>query len=360
MYANFRARNRGLFLFVVSLSMPCAYADVTLEQKMSVEGTGLLKMINMNGHVVTTISGDRARTQSDLQMESRLMRMFGGGPSAQIVRLDEGKLYHLDLKGKTYTEMSLAEQKAEMERSIEQMREAQQSQQQSAAGVDEEACEWSEPTATVARPGEVETIAGTQAERVVVTASQSCKDPQTGQVCSFNLILDQWLAPEFAAGEEVTGYFRAYSEQLGLDVADSPGFVQRLESMFGSYRGIWGEIAGKMKEAEGYPLRSIVSLAVGGPQCEDAERAQATQTSPGLGEAVGGAFGGALGRFVGRRRDESATQAAPEPAAATDDALLPEGTVKLMSISSELISVKQEEAPAGSFDVPQNFRPAGR
>jgi hypothetical protein len=329
-----------------------------MEQRLRVEGTGLMKMINMTGHTVTTVSGQRARTDSDVEMESRLMRMFGGsGQTAEIVRLDQEKLYQLDLKKKTFRELSFAEQKAMMQQSMEQMREAQQSQQQGTSGVDESSCQWSEPTATVERSGEAETIAGFRAERVTVTASQSCADPQTGQVCDFNLILDQWLAPEFEAGDELVDYYRTYAEKLGLEVPTSANFSQRLESMFGGYHGIWNEIAAKMQDAEGYPLRSTVSLAVGGAQCESTEQAQAANAKPGIGEAVGGALGGALGGMFGRRRD-AAKAASAESAAPADTATLPDGTIRLMSISSELLSLSRDAAAAGTFEVPANFRQA--
>ncbi len=335
-------------------------ADVTIKQHLSMDGGGLMKMMNMSGETATTISGDRARTQSNLEMESRLMRMFSGGPTAQIVRLDEGKVYQLNLKKKTYSELSLAEQKAQLEKSMQQMRDAQASQKQQSSGVDESDCQWSEPTASVKHTGETDTVAGARVERTVVTATQSCKDPKSDQVCDFNLILDQWLAPDWKASGEVQGYYAAYSKQLGLEVADSPGFSQRLESMFGGYQGIWHQIAEKMKEAKGYPLRSTVTLAVGGPKCDTSEQAQSAEASPGIGKAIGGAVGGAFGRFLGGRRDKAAEDAkkAEAPAAPTSpgDDVLPAGTVKLMSIRSELESVSREPAEAGAFDVPDGYR----
>lgn len=351
--------NRSLLLVAASVVVSHAVADITIEQRVTMEGGGLLKMMNMSGETVTTISGNRARTQSDLRMESRIMRMFGGGSTAEIVRLDEGRIYQLDLEKKTYAEMSLAEQKAALEQSMTQMREAQESQQQGAAGVDQESCEWSDPKATVERPGDIENIAGALSERVIVTATQSCRDRNTGKVCDFNLILDQWIAADFEAGDEVRDYYQAYAEQLGLDIADSPGFAQRLESMFGAYQGIWSEIAAQMEETQGYPMRSTVSLAVGGPQCGSVEQAQQAGRGPGIGEAVGGALGGALGGILGRGRDRAA-QKAEEEAAATEQSDLPEGTVELMSISTETVSVERGAAPAGTFDVPADFRQVER
>lgn len=362
---------RGLLAIVAVLCTalsPVARADVTIKQRMQMEGGGLMAMMNMSGETVTTISGDRARTESDLRMESRLMRMFGGGRTAEIVRLDEGKLYHLDLRKKTFSEMSMAEQKAAMEKSMEQMRKAQQSQKQGTSGVDESDCQWSEPTATVQRSGETQTIAGARAERTIVTATQSCKNPKTGQVCDFHLILDQWMAPDLKASDEVSSYYRNYTKKLGLDVADAPDFSQRLESMFGGYQGIWKEISEKMQQSKGYPVRSTVSLALGGPQCDSAQQAQTkqTQSSPGIGKAVGGALGGAFGRFLGGRRDKAAEEAKEAKEAkeaekqtvaqSSGDSVLPKDTIKLMSISTELVSMSRDKVGPETFEVPAGFR----
>ncbi len=356
------ARPFGLVAAWTSLVMGFAHADVTMEQSLSVEGAGLLNMLNTSGTVTTAISGMRSRTETDLRMESRLLRMFAGGSTAEIVQLDSGDFYSLNLKKKTFTHTTLEEQRQAIQDSIAQMREAQSSQQQGAAGVDQSDCEWSEPEATVARPGDIETIAGYRAERSVVTASQSCRDRRTGQICSFNLVLDQWLAADLETRQEVVDYYRGYAEKLGFDVAGTPGFTQRLESMFGSYQGIWNEIAEEMESAEGYPVRTTVSLAVGGPQCEADSQAQPAGATerPGMNEVVGEAIGGALGGLFGRRRDQAKKEAEPATPPPAQNDLLPDGTVRLMSITTELLSLSDGTVPASHFEVPAGFRKVSR
>ena len=51
------------------------------------------------------------------------MRTFarGVGQGTEIVRLDQDKMYSLDHKKKTYTEMTFAEQRAQMEKAMQQM-----------------------------------------------------------------------------------------------------------------------------------------------------------------------------------------------------------------------------------------------
>ena len=61
------------------------------------------------------------------------------------------------------------------------------------------------------RTGERVLIAGFQAEHVTVTATQSCTNKKTGDVCDFGLALDQCLAPGFEASSETKAYQQAYA-----------------------------------------------------------------------------------------------------------------------------------------------------
>ena len=342
--------------FAVLLSGSPAVGDITLEERVRLEGDGHMQMFNMTTRTVTTISGDRARTDTDMQMESRMMRMFGGsGSSAEIVRLDQERVYHLDPKKRSYTESSFEEQRAEMQRAMDEMREAQRSQQQGASGIDESTCDWSEATSSSERTGEVEQIAGFPAQRHIVTATQSCADRETAQVCDFRLTLDQWLTTEYEATDEALAFYRAYTEKLGLGTAGSRDFAQRLESMYAGYAGIWGEIAAHMEAVEGYPLRSSVALAIGGPQCQSMQQARASGQGgmPGVGEALGGAIGGAIGGMFGRKRD-SERAAASTPAQTTTASA--DQMVRFMTINTELVSVSTAAADPNTFDVPPNYK----
>lgn len=331
-----------------------AHADVVTEERISVNG--LMKMVNMSGTTVTTISGDRARTDSNLQFESGMMRMLarGAGESTEIVRLDQDKLYSLDPRKKTYTETTFAEQREQMQQAMQQMQEGQAAQQQSASGIDESQCEWSEPTADIARTGEKATVAGYEAERVTITAKQSCTNRKTGEVCDFGLSLDQWVAPGFEASAETLAYQRAYAQKLGLGASASPTFAERAESMFGRYQGIWTEVAAKMQDVKGYPVKSSFGLGVGGPQCQSAYEQQATD-EPGvaqrIGGAVGGALGSALGGMFGRKKKEEAPAQAQTPPAA-----MPGGLIPLMTVSTELVSVRQEAVDPQLFEIPPGYK----
>lgn len=336
--------------FMAVTGMSAALADITVEETMAVNGAGLMKMANMSGRTTTTISGNRSRTDSDLRFESAMMRAFarGVGQTTEIVHLDSDVIYELNNKKKTYKQTSISERRAEMQQAMQKMQESQASQQQAASGVDESQCEWSEPKAEVIKSGEKAAIGGHQAERVTITATQACTNKETGQVCEFGLSLDQWMSPSFEAAEERLAYQRAYAEKLGLTATASRDFAERAQTMFGRYEGIWTEVASKMKDVGGYPVKSSFSLAVGGPQCESAQQAQSSGSAaaPNIGEAIGGALGGLFGR-----KKEVAQPAPSTPAPAT-----PAGLIPLMTVSTELVSVSRNAIGAQAFEVPADYK----
>jgi hypothetical protein len=346
---------------ITAILTTTAHADVTLEERMAVSGMGLMKMANMSGKTVTTIAGDRARADSTLQFESGLMRTFarGLGQSVEIVRLDQDKIYMLDPEKKTYTETTFAAQRAQLQQAMEQSRQGQAAQTQAASGVDESQCEWSEPKAEVTRSGEQAAIAGYQAERVIVTATQSCKDKKSGQVCDFGLMFDQWVAPNFEAGEETLAYQRAYAEKLGFGASASRDFAERAEAMFGRYQGLWKEVSAKMQDVKGYPVKASFGLGVGGPQCQGSQDAQAAQgasgsaaPAPSIGGAIGGALGGALGGLLGKKKEPAQSA----PAANIPPATMPGGLIPLMTVSTELVSVNRGPANPQLFEVPADYK----
>ena len=356
MLRSYTARRSTLVVIgAAALASTHALADVTIEERMSVTGAGMMKMMNMNGRTVTSISGTKARSDSELKFESGLVRAFARGAEAttEIVRLDEDKIFSLDHRKKTYTETTFAEQRAALQKTMEQMEQGQASQQRAASGVDESECEWGEPKAEVIRSGERSQIAGYGAERISIVATQSCKNRKTGEVCDFGLVLDQWVAPEFEASAEAQAYYAAYAEKLGLGTATSRDFAERVQSFFGRYEGIWSEVAAKMREVNGYPVRSSFGLGIGGAQCTSVQQAQADggAAPPSLGEALGGALGGVLGR--------KKKEAEPQPAA-VPVATMPGGLLPIMSVSTELVSVSTASVDASKFEIPAGYKKAAR
>jgi hypothetical protein len=345
---------------ILSLATSLARADITIERTTSVEGVGAMAFGNMSGTSKTTISGNKSRTDSDMKMKSKLVGFLARnavGPSAEIVLLDQDKLYHLNINRKEYTEMSFEQMRERLQKASDQLNSTDERKQP--AAVDQSRCEWMPARADVRKTGEKAQFGGYDSERVVITAAQPCKDKETGSVCEVALVLDNWMSASFTESAEMQKFYKAYATKMGLDPSGSQDISQRAKVLFSQYKGIWAEIATKMQDVKGYPVRSSFTLALGGAECKDPKAHQTqdsgdkdndSSNSPG---ALAGAVAGKLGGLFHKKPDD-APAAAPAPAVAP--APLPPGDVGLMTISSQLISVSTNSASPDAFTVPADFK----
>jgi hypothetical protein len=347
-------RRQGLLawhtLFAVTLVSAHARADVTVQEKITVQGSGIMSFANMSGTSTHAISGKRSRSDADLQMESRLVRMFarGVGQSSEIVLLDEDKVIELDPQKKEYREVSLADRRAQLAKAAS---DASQNgaKQPAPTGMDESQCDWSEPKVEVTRPGGKTTIAGFAAEQANIVVRQTCTDRKTGNRCDIALALDSWVAPEFDDGREVVQFSKAYAEQMGLTSAGQAG-MERAAAIFGRYKDAWTQVAEQMRGMQGYPVRSTFAFGLGGGGCtgssgESAGTSSSSNDSP---AAVGAQI---VGSLFGRKKQPEATSTAP----ATEIPAL-QGMLVPITVSSELVSASREALPAGTFEVPAGYK----
>ena len=344
-----------------------ALADVTVENRIAVIGSGIMSAGNMSGTTKTTISGERSRSDSDIQLQSKVVRMFAHGavgPTAEIVRLDADKIDHLDLNRKQYTEQTFEEMRARLQKALDKTQDNQGQGQDAQKPMDDSKCEWLDPKVDVRRSGEKATYGGFEAERLTITASQPCKDKETGAICEVALSLDEWRAAGFTANAEADKFHRAYAQKMGLDLTTGRGgfgggdINQRAQSMFGGYQGIWSEIVAKTKDVKGYPVKTSFAFAFGGTQCKNVTSQQQQQdsgsdtpTTPG---GLAGSMAGKLGSLFHKKKDDS--PAAADPSAPTAAPALPDGLIPLITMTSELVSVSTASVSADLFEVPADFK----
>ena len=121
-------RKAGIWIIggiALSLATTTTAADISYAQKITVEAAGGMSMFASEGDVITQISRDRARTDTTTKMKSKLMGMFGSGSTGSIIRLDKALTWNLLLDKKQYTETTFAEARAQLEKSVQAMKDAQ-------------------------------------------------------------------------------------------------------------------------------------------------------------------------------------------------------------------------------------------
>jgi hypothetical protein len=357
-----KLRSGALVLLVSTLGFAAgiAQADIVVERSTSVEGVGAMAFANMSGTSKTSISGDRSRTDSDMKMQSKIIGFLARnalGPSAEIVLLDQDKLYHLNMNKKEYTETSFEQFRAQMQKVSDQMNSSEDKKRPSA--VDQSKCVWLPAKVDVTKSGEKAQFAGYDAQRVTVTATQPCQDKETGAICEIALVLDQWTSADFAESSEARKFYSAYASKMGIDLSNSQDVSERAKALFSQYKGVWTEVAAKMQSVKGYPVKSSFTLGLGGPQCKDSnsQQAQPSQTdnsSPSPG-GIAGAVVGKLGGLFQKKKDTADAPAAP-PAPAGAQVAMPPGDVALMTVSSQVVSVSTNAVSADVFTVPAGFK----
>jgi hypothetical protein len=345
---------------ILGFAAGTAQADITIERTTSVEGVGAMAFANMSGSSKTSISGDKSRTDSDMKMQSKIIGFLARnaiGPSAEIVLLDQDKLYHLNMNKKEYTETTFEQLRAQMQKISDQMNSSENKQQPSA--VDQSKCVWLPAKVDVNKSGEKAQFAGYDAQRVTVTATQPCQDKETGAICEVALVLDQWTSADFAESGEARKFYTAYASKMGIDISNSQDVSERAKALFSQYKGVWTEVAAKMQSVKGYPVKSSFTLGLGGPQCKNSnsQQAQTSQTdnsSPSP-SGIAGAVAGKLGGLFQKKKDTADAPAAPQ-APAVAPVAMPPGDVALMTVSSQVISVSTDGVGADVFTVPADFK----
>ena len=349
---------------ILGLTFSLAQADITIERSTSIEGVGAMALASSSGTSRTIISGDKSRTESDTKMQSKIVGFLAknaAGPTAEIVLLDQDKLYHLNIAKKEYTETTFEQMRAQMRKASDQMaaNEDKGKTAQPPSAVDQSKCQWLPAKVSVDKTGQKAQFAGYDAQRVTITASQPCQDKETGSICEVALVLDQWIAADFTENAEVRKFYTAYAQKMGFDPANSQDIAAKAKTMFSQYQGVWTEIASKMQDVKGYPVRSSFTLALGGAQCKDSN-AQQTTSDPGSDSIhspgdIAGAVAGKLGGLFQKKKTDASAPAAQATPAVTPVAL-PPGDVALMTVSSQLTSVSTASASADAFMVPADFK----
>ena len=356
-----RLLSTALFLMggILGFAAGTARADITIERTTSVNGVGAMAFANMSGASKTSISGDRSRTDSDMKMQSKIIGFLAHnalGPSAEIVLLDQDKLYRLNMNKKEYTETTFEQLRAQMQKTSDQLNSSEDKKQPSA--VDQSKCVWLPAKVDLAKSGEKAQFAGYDAQRVTITATQPCQDKETGAICEIALVLDQWTSADFAESSEARKFYTAYASKMGIDISNSQDVSERAKALFSQYKGVWTEVAAKMQSVKGYPVKSSFTLGLGGPQCKDSnsQQAQTSQTdnsSPSP-SSIAGAVAGKLGGLFQKKKDTAEAPAAAAPAVAPVS--MPPGDVALMTVSSQVVSVSTNAVSADAFTVPAGFK----
>ncbi|MBM3781653.1 MAG: hypothetical protein FJW29_08270 [Acidobacteria bacterium] len=283
-----------LMVMVASLvSAVSLHADVRTQERTQVKFEGALgRIAGMFGGkaaregIVTTVAlkGDRLMTSNDM--------------TGEIIDLAEEKIYQLDMRRKSYSVLTFAEYRRQMEEAMAKAKDETRDEAPAEQGSGKEY----EVDFTVKQTGQSKTIAGLGAQESIatVTVREKGKRVEDG---GFVLDVALWMTTEADALNELTAFRQRYAQQLlGIDPAQAQADMRQAMAMYPQMQKALERFRAEAGKLKGTPLSTVMTFqVVGSPQGDDtAEKNDAPPTS------VGGLLGG-LGRRMGRGKTAEPT-----------------------------------------------------
>jgi hypothetical protein len=387
----FKFQSRALIIgLATTLTAGTAAADVTMKQRIEVQAGGAMSMMNSTSYATTSLSGDKARSETRMEAKSGMMgRLMKNMDSTNITRLDRELIWTLVPDKQQYSELSFEQMRAQLARSMEQL-ESMQESGSSALPVNEEGCEWSQPVLNVSKTGEKAKFAGVKTEQHVISVNQTCTDRNTGKACEMIWTLENWMAKRMPGDDEMLAFQKAVAEKMGTDelMSQAQGMSAALLTMFA---GGWGDILKESEDLKGYPLKTVMQLEMGGESCTTntgqtmamddvwgnaantglnaATNSAAHATSSAIGSEVASAAGNSVGGSVAGAAVGAASRELvsgmfnkfkkkkkPEPAAAATAEQAAAAAVALFRIETEVTSINDDSVSSSQFEVPAGWK----
>jgi hypothetical protein len=378
--ASGRAPREWLPALVLALLLAStAAADVTIKETTVSEGLGGFG--NGTTHRTMIVAGDASRSEDEATYTGRFKTLAGGGKprtTVSITRIDREVVWDLDPLKKTYTELTFAEMRELMARGLAQADESAREAEPQDADMTF--------TVDVKRTGAKETVNGFAAEQVVVTSVGRPKDAgPEARDREVRIVMDLWLTKSAPGAKEMAEFGRRFAAKMGIEaqVARIGATAQRM------YGGAMKEMGEKLKDLDGYPVRSTFTVAgAGGPpaassagspaagpaqgagaaaererakaEAEEQEKAQDRQDAGDIASSAASAGGvtGKLGGLLGRKLAGAAQKKAGQKVEKSAGEKTAPGAAggHLLKVVTEVTSITTSPAPAGSFEVPAGYK----
>jgi exodeoxyribonuclease-3 len=319
-------------LLVLSLALAGAslQADVKTEERTVFKLGGMLgKMASMFGG--KAMSDEGIVNTVAVKGNRKLMMNSAGG---ELVDLDEEKVYHLNVRNKTYTVKTFAEMRREME---EAMKKASEAQGQGRRGESGQKAPEFEVDFDVKDTGQKKQIAGLDARQVIMTITVREKGKTLQESGGLVLTSDMWLTSNAGAFKEVQDFNMRYAQALfGGSMVDRAATMAQAMAMYPMMQPAMERMQRESSKLEGTPLATETRFeAVGNPN----------QTGQGSADAGGPAgVGGLMGRMMRRRGGGGSEAAGGDGSRAT-----------VMTMGQETLKISTEVS-AADVAIPEGYK----
>ena len=319
------------------LSASAIHADVRSDEKSRVEFAGML------GRMVNLFGGKAARegVLSTVAVKGDRKAVLGDA-NGQIIDLNEEKIYSLDLKKKTYTVVTFAELRRQMEearkKAEEEAKKAPEAEKPAERDPNQKEVE---VDFDVKDTGEKKAINGFDTHQVIMTITVREKGKTLDQSGGLVLTSDMWLAPKIAAMQEVVAFDLKYAQKLYGPMVSGLSASQMAAALatYPMLKDAMEKMRTEGAKLEGTAIQTTVTTeAVKSAEQLAQESKTAAESKPSGGGGLSGRLGGMIAKKIGPK---------------TDDAAKPRAT--FMTMNTEVLKIATTVA-AEDVAVPAGFK----
>jgi len=319
------------------LSASALHADVRSDEKSRVEFAGML------GRMVNLFGGKAARegVLSTVAVKGDRKAVLGDA-NGQIIDLNEEKIYSLDLKKKTYTVVTFAELRRQMEearkKAEEEAKKAPEAEKPAERDPNQKEVE---VDFDVKDTGEKKAINGFDTHQVIMTITVREKGKTLDQSGGLVLTSDMWLAPKIAAMQEVAAFDLKYAQKLYGPMVSGVSASQMAAALatYPMLKDAMEKMRTEGAKLEGTAIQTTVTTeAVKSAEQLAQESKTAAESKPSGGGGLSGRLGGMIAKKIGPK---------------TDDAAKPRAT--FMTMNTEVLKIATTVA-AEDVAVPAGFK----
>ncbi len=319
------------------LSSAVIRADVRSDEKSRVEFAGML------GRMVNLFGGKAARegVTSTVAVKGDRKAVLGDA-AGQIIDLNEEKIYDLDLKKKTYTVVTFAELRRQMEearkKAEEEAKKAPEAEKPAERDPNQKEVE---VDFDVKDTGQKKAINGFDTHQVIMTITVREKGKTLEQSGGLVLTSDMWLAPKIAAMQEVAAFDLKYAQKLYGPMVSGVSASQMAAALatYPMLKDAMAKMRTEGAKLEGTAIQTTVTTeAVKSAEQLAQESKTAAESKPSGGGGLSGRLGGMIAKKIGPK---------------TDDAAKPRAT--FMTMNTEVLKIATTVAPE-DLAIPAGFK----
>jgi hypothetical protein len=317
-------------------------ADFSYDQTTRITGGAMLNMMKFAG--AFSAKAREPMTSTILVKGDRMTRL--SRDHAEIIDLGRETITHIDFQKKTWSVMTFAQMKQQMEEMSQRMRKH---------GGNDDSTQMSFK-ASVKDTGRTKPINGVNTHERILTLTMEGTDQKSGQTGSMDISNDMWLAPDVPGYGEIRDFHRRMAEKLGFVPGQSFGPMMARPDM---QKGM-ADLVKEMSKLDGVPLVTVTTMSgAGQPGMDQPTSGGSQQSSASADDSPAAKLGrlAGIGGF-GRKKKNADQQQQQEqgPPANTQPGVLAEITTESSAFSSAPVDPSKFEVPAGFKQVQPDRR----